>query len=244
MVRSRIRGRLRRHAPSFLAMDISATAVPPVSSVPSQENDSLRRQGHPFQRDVLYKLLGLPGFGTEGVDVDEKEKCFLADLSVARAAVKSVSPVTVILVSRSGISTMSESVTAKLQAAVPDVEIVGPMTDDHYVKMADGKLVLVKQKWYPVRRALNTMWGPGMMDRVSYAILPGKEDVAIVGSLTLAALGTNVYGSLGECARKRNLSAQDVEPPNFKECRRVSIAVEALLQRDLGARPRCAGAAE
>ena len=34
---------------------------------------------------------------------------------------------------------------------------------------------------------------------------------------------------------KRNLSIQGVESPNFKECRRVSIAVEALLQRDPGA---------
>ena len=52
-----------------------------------------------------------------------------------------------------------------------------------------------------------------------------------LGSPTLAALGINVYGSLGECARKRNLSVQGVESPNFKEYRRVSIAVEALLQR-------------
>ena len=57
----------------------------------------------------------------------------------------------------------------------------------------------------------------------------------ILGSPTLAALGINVYDSLGECTRKRNLSVQGVESPNFKECRRVSIVVETLLQRDPGA---------
>ena len=49
--------------------------------------------------------------------VDEKEKCCLANLSVPGAAVESVCPVTAILNSGYGISTMLESVTAKLQAA-------------------------------------------------------------------------------------------------------------------------------
>ena len=113
---------------------------------------------------------------------------------------------------------MSESVAAKFQAAVSDVQIVGPMTNDQYVKMADCKLVLVKQKSCSVRTTLHTMWGPVMMDTVSCAVLPGNKDVVILGSLTFAALGFNVYSSLGECARKRNLSVQGVESPNVKEC--------------------------
>ena len=77
--------------------------------------------------------------------------------------------------------------------------------------------------------------GPVVMDPVAYAVLPGKEDVVVLGSPILAALEINVYGSLGEYARKRNLSVQGVESSNFKECRRVSIAMEALLQRGPGA---------
>ena len=88
-------------------------------------------------------------------------------LSIPGAAVESVCPVMAILDTGSGISTMSESVVEKLQAAVPDVQIVGPMTDDQYVKMADGRLVLVMQKSCPVRTALHTMWGPVVMDPVS-----------------------------------------------------------------------------
>ena len=167
--------------------------------------------------------------------VNEKEKCYFADLSLPGAAVKSVCPLTVILDSGSGITTMSESLAAKLQAAVPEVQIVGPITDDQYVKMADGKLVKVKQKSCPVRTALLTMWGPVVIDPVSHAMFLGKEDVMILGSPPLAALGINVYGSLGEYALKRKLSVEGVEPPNFKECRRVSIALEALLQRGPGA---------
>ena len=73
------------------------------------------------------------------------------------------------------------------------------------------------------------------MDPVSYSGLPGREDVVILGSPTLTALGINVYGSLCECARKRNLSVQGVGSPNFKECRRVRITMKALLQRGPGA---------
>ena len=52
----------------------------------------------------------------------------------------------------------------------------------------------------------------------------------IMGSPTLTALGMDVYGSLGECVRKRDLSVRGVELPNFKEYRRVSIGMEALLR--------------
>ena len=103
----------------------------------------------------------------------------LADLSVPGAAVKSVCPMTAILDSGSGISTMPKSVAAKLQATVPDLQIVEPMTDDQHGKMADGNLVLVKKKSCPVRAALHTMWGPVVMDPVLYATLSGKEDVVI-----------------------------------------------------------------
>ena len=59
--------------------------------------------------------------------------------------------------------------------------------------------------------------------------------MVILGNPTLAAPGINEYDSLGECARKRNLSVQGAESMNFRECRRVSIAVEPLLQRGSGA---------
>ena len=89
--------------------------------------------------------------------VGEKMKCCLADLSVPEATIKSVCPVTTILDSGSGISTVSEGVAVKLQVTVPVVQIVGPMNDDQYMKMATGKLVLVEQKLCPVRTALHTV---------------------------------------------------------------------------------------
>ena len=114
-------------------------------------------------------------FRAEGVAVDEKEEFCLAGLSVPGAAVESVCPVTEILDLGSGISTISQSVAAKLQAAVTDVQIVGPMTNDQYLKMADGKLVVVKQKSCSPSAALHTMWGPVVTDPVSNAVLPARR---------------------------------------------------------------------
>ena len=139
--------------------------------------------------------------------VDEKEKCCLADLSVPGAAIKSMCPVTALLesglVSRTSWKVWQE----KLQVTAPDVHIVGPMTDGRYVEMANDKLVVVKQKSCSVKTALHTIWGPVVMDPVgSYAVLPGKEDVAILGSPTLVTLGISLYDSLGKCTRNRNFS--------------------------------------
>ena len=144
--------------------------VPSVSSVLFQGRQP-SGAGAPVPSWCALQTDEVNGFLTEGVAVDGKDKCCLADLSFPRAAIKSVCPVTTSLDSASSIPTMSESMVAKLQATVPGVQIVGPMTDDQYVKMADGKMVLVKQKPCPVRIALLTMWGPGLMDPVSYAVL-------------------------------------------------------------------------
>ena len=72
------------------------------------------------------------------------------------------------------------------------------------------------------------------MDPVSHAILSGKYDVGILGSLTFVAQGINVFYSLGRCLRKCNLSVQGVESSNSKEFWRANIAVEVLLQRGPG----------
>ena len=200
--------------------DNIATVAPPVLSVFSQGRQPPEA---PIPAWRALRTGEVTGFRAEYVTVDEEYKCCLVYLSDPGAAIKSVCPVTAILDSRSGISTMSESVAVKLQATVPDVQVVGSMTNARDVKMAHGKLVQVKRKYGPVRTALYTMWGPVVLDPVSYAVLPGEE---ILGSPTL---GINVYDSLGECARKRNLSVQGVESPNFKEYRRMTITLEVLL---------------
>ena len=89
--------------------------------------------------------------------------------------------------------------------------------------MADSKSVPGKQKSCPVRTALHTIRGPVVMDPVSYAVLPGKQKIVILGSPTLATVGIKVYDSLGECARKRNPSVQCVASLNFEDSQLISF---------------------
>ena len=51
---------------------------------------------------------------------------------------------------------MSADVAAKLQAMVPDVQVVQPMAGEHLVKLANGNVERVKQKTCLVRTALHT----------------------------------------------------------------------------------------
>ena len=122
-----------------------------------------------------------------------------------------MSPGTANLDSGSGISTMPESVAAKLQAAVPDVQTVGVMSDDQYVNMANSKLVLVKHKSCPVRIALHTMWGPVVIDRVSYTVLPVKEVKVIAIKVSKAEIFPENSGELGHFGLSVGLSLTEWE---------------------------------
>ena len=126
--------------------------VPPVSSVPSRGRQPL--EGAPVPAWRALQTNEATVFRAEGVTIDEKGKWCLADLSVSGAAIESVCPVTAIFYLGSGILTVSESVAAKLQTALPDVQIVEPMTDDQYVNMVDGKGA---SESCPVRTTLYTM---------------------------------------------------------------------------------------
>ena len=156
------------------SLNISATMVPPMTSVPSQGQQPPGAEA-PVPAWRALQTDEVTGFWPKDVTVEQKDKYCLADLSVPGVLDKSVCPVTAILNSGCGILTMPKSVSAKLRAAVPDVQIVGPMTDDQYLNMANGKLVLVEEKSCPVKTALHTMSGPVVMDPVSYAVMPGKE---------------------------------------------------------------------
>ena len=88
-----------------------------MSSLPSQGRQPLEA-GAPVPAWRALHTDDVTGFRAEGVAVDDKNKCCLADLSVPGIAVESLYPVTAILDSGFGISVMSESVAEKLQATV------------------------------------------------------------------------------------------------------------------------------
>lgn len=73
------------------------------------------------------------------------------------------------------------SVAAKLQAKFPDVKIVGPMDTPQQIRVADGRVLQVIEKTCLVRVALHTSWVPVTVDWFSFAVMPGTDDVVILG---------------------------------------------------------------
>ena len=134
----------------------------------------------------------MSGFCAEGVAVDEREKWCQASLSVPEAAVIAAVDAVAILDSGSGITIMSAGIANKLQAEFPDVQVVGGMAHPGKFKVADGRVLVVQERTCPVRIALHTSWGLVTMEPFSFAVMPGDDDVVILGNPTLKLLGIDV----------------------------------------------------
>ena len=65
------------------------------------------------------------------------------------------------------------------------------------LKVADGRVLVVQERTCPVRIALRTSWGLATLDPFSFAVMPGDDDVVILGNPTLKLLGIDVDDSLG-----------------------------------------------
>ena len=119
----------------------------------------------------------MSGFSANGVAVDECEKWCQASLSVPGVAVLAAVGAVAMLDSGSGITTISAGIANKLQAAFPDVQVVGGMAHPGTLKVADGHVLEVRERTCPVRIALHTSWGLVTMDPFYFAVMPGYDDV-------------------------------------------------------------------
>ena len=185
----------------------------------------------------------MSGFSAEGVAVDEREKWCQASLSVPGAAVMAAVDAVAVLDSGSGITTMSAGIANKLQAAFPDVQVVGGMAHPWKFKVADSRVLVVQERTCPVWIALHTSWGLVTMDPFPFAVMPGDDDVVILGNPTLKLLGIDVYDSLGARSRER-AALTGVDTAAYRQCRRVIVSVHALQQQQCGTPEEPDGAVE
>ena len=215
-------------------------SLPPPAPFPSAETApaALEASGHPPEPDGGFvpayrgvKPGGMCAFEAEGVAVDAHEKWCRASLSVPGAADMVAVDAVAVLDSGSGLTTMSVGVARKLQEAYPAVRIVEGMHTPGKLKVADGRVREVTEKTIPVRIALHTSWGLVSLDPFSFAVMPGDDDVLILGNPTLKALGIDVYDSLGATAREQ-AKFTGVETAAYKQCRRVVLSVDALQQKE------------
>ena len=110
-------------------------------------------------------------------------------------------------------------------------------------KVADARVPVVQERACPVRIALHTSWGSVTMDPFSFPVMPGDEDVVILGNPPLELLGINVYDSLGARARE-GAALSGVDTAAYRQCRRVIVSVDALQQQQCGTPEEPDGAVE
>lgn len=128
-----------------------------------------------------------------------------------------------------GLSSMTASIANNLQATFPDVANVCALTQPRKLRVVDGCELLVTEKTCLVRLAIHTAWGPVVVEPQHFAVMPGTDDVVIVGSPTLKRLGIDVYQSVGECARAgHDARVAGADTPSVREVRRVVLSVDAM----------------
>eukprot|EP00903_Cladosiphon_okamuranus_P015275 g14116.t1 len=170
---------------------------------------------------------------SDEVAVEPCEQSCLVDLSIPGAAHPTVCPVKAVLDSGAGISTLSTCHVRKLQEAFPDVRVVEPMGQEHMLRVIDGREVRVTEKTCPVRVALHTRWGPVVVSPQRFAVVPGTDDVMIIGSPMMKLLGIDVYETAAARARAgHDARVTGIETPGVAEARRVALSVAALQPAD------------
>ena len=130
----------------------------------------------------------------------------------------------------SGITTMSGGIANKLQAAFPDVQVVGGMSHPKKFKVADGRVLAIEKKNCPVRIALHTSRALVTLDTFSFAVVPADDDDVILGNPTLKLLAIDVYDRIRVRARER-AALTGVDTAAYRQCRRVNVSVDALQQQ-------------
>ena len=217
-------------ATAFLSLDPSPSpATAPASmSAPDVVGPGESGPYVPAFRGVL--LGGMSSFGAESVADDQREKWCEASLSVPGAADLTATDAVAVLHLGSGITAMSVGIAHKLQAVFPDVQLVGGITLPGKLKVADGRVLAVQEKTWLVRIALHTSWGLVTMGPFSFAVMPGDDDVVILGNPTLKLLGIIYYDSFVARARER-APPKGVDTAAYRQCRRVTVSIDALQQQ-------------
>eukprot|EP00903_Cladosiphon_okamuranus_P006086 g5996.t1 len=174
-----------------------------------------------------------PGGQPGDVEVDAADGTRLVDLSIPGAAHPTVCPVKAVLDSGAGLGTIPPSIARRMQDVFPDVAVVSDMTRAQPLRAVDGRELTVTEKTCPVRVALHTAWGPVVLDPQPLAVMPGTDDVMIIGKPMLKRLGIDVDAAAEASARARHDDRlEGVESPDVAAARRVALSIAAMQPPD------------
>lgn len=121
---------------------------------------------------------------------------------------------------RTSIESMTNSVIThrelhRLGVAVYMSLVEGPWS----VQLADDQSASETHEIMPPRVTLHTAWGSVTLDRLPYAVIPGADDVIILGRVSLAMRGVRFKGEVNLTAGgQRTMPVTGVENPDYHEC--------------------------
>ena len=98
--------------------------------------------------------------------------------------------------------TITKCLLKKLEDSNPTIPVVEAMQQEHNLRVVDGRELFVTEKTCQVDVAVHTGWGPKVVRSQRFAVIPGTDDVLIIGSPMLKRLGIDVYRDMEENARK------------------------------------------
>lgn len=102
------------------------------------------------------------------------------------------------------------------------------MNSAQFERVVDDRPLHVTEITCPIHIALYTSLGIVMLDLFARPVLPGMDDVRILGCPTLGVLGLDVYAGLTECARRQvERWAKPVENVTCIAYQRVILSVGA-----------------
>ena len=87
----------------------------------------------------------------------------------------------------------------------------------------------VTHKTVPIEVSVRTPWGAVKVPPITFAVMPGSDDVVLFGVATMKALGLDLYPWALEKLRPSAVPVQTgVESPNFLAARRVTLPVDSF----------------
>jgi len=131
----------------------------------------------------------------------------------------------VILDSGSALTSIGVGLLEKLSLQFRGAQLQVPLENGpQTAHTATGSIVAVTHKTVPIAVSMRTPWGAAELPPISFAVMPGKDDVVIFGMATIKALGIDLYPLALEKLRPRAVPVKTgVETSSFLPARRVTV---------------------
>ncbi|CAM9771515.1 unnamed protein product [Hapterophycus canaliculatus] len=164
------------------------------------------------------------------VPVDQSAECLRADLSLAGSVGSFMARV--FLDSGSALTSIGVGLLSQMSSHFGGAQLQIPFENgSQTARTATGNVVTVTHKTVPIEVSVRTPWGAVKLPPITFAVMPGSDNVVLFGMATMKELGIDLYPLALERLRPRAVPVQQgVESPSFLAARRVTVSIDSFQQ--------------